>query len=185
MNPLRLLTKGRTIRGLKERPGPYKLLEKSALPNFSGPKRTVPTTPHAEPSVGQSALFEQSQPKPETVAAVHAAAEPESAPALLPVLAPVPIPTPVPVKVQPSKPELWSRLAGVANGWTRKWVPWRKAPPFQSSPVQTELALEKVRVMRNDLSDDDLEVVTMDKKAGTKKPAHNEEAEREKMTAHP
>jgi hypothetical protein len=41
--------------------------------------------------------------------------------------------------------------------------------------------------MRNDLSDDGLEVVTMDKKAGKKmeKPAHREEVEREKLTAHP
>jgi hypothetical protein len=42
-------------------------------------------------------------------------------------------------------------------------------------------------VIRNDLSEDDLEVVMMDKKAGknTKQPAQSEEVEREKLTANP
>jgi hypothetical protein len=175
MNPLRLLTKGRTIRGLKERPGAYKLLEKSVLPNFSGPKRPVPTTPHPEPVNAQAALFEQPQPKPETPVPVKVA----------PV--PVPAPTAAPAKDQPLKPSLWSRLAGAVTGWTQQRIPWRKAPPFQSPSVQTELGLDKVRVIRNDLSDDDLEVVTMNKKAGkkTKKPAPCEEVEREKLTANP
>jgi hypothetical protein len=179
MNPLRLLTKGRTIRGLKERPGAYKLLEKSVLPNFSGVKRSVPTMPHAEPAIAHTALFEQSQPKTETVAPVSAALVPD------PVPVPAPVATLTPAKVQQSKPELWNRLAGIATGWTRQWIPWRKAPPFQSPTVQTELALEKIKVMRNDLSDDDLEVVTMNKKTGnkTEKPAHSEEVEREKLMA--
>jgi hypothetical protein len=179
MNPLRLLTKGRTIRGLKERPGAYKLLEKCAMPNFSGPKRLAPTTPHAEPASPPQAFFEQSQPKREMPTPVTAAPTPRPEPG--------PTATPAEVKIQPPKPELWSRLAGIAAGWTRQWIPWRKAPPFQSATVQTELALEKVRVMRNDLSDDDLEVVAMDKKAGnkTEKPAHCEEVEREKLTANP
>jgi hypothetical protein len=175
MNPFRLLTKGRTIRGLRERPGAYKLLERSVLPNFSGPKRPAPTTRHPKPANAQSALFEQPQPKPETPAPVSVA----------PV--PAPVPAPAPVKDQPSKPGLWSRLAAIPAGWTCPWIPWRKAPPFQSPTVQTELALDKVRVMRNDLSEDDLEVVMLDKKAGkkTEEPAHSEEVEREKLTANP
>jgi hypothetical protein len=51
--------------------------------------------------------------------------------------------------------------------------------------------LEKVKVMRNDLSEDDLEVVFIAKKAGNKagnkaeKPAQSERVEREKLTAIP
>jgi hypothetical protein len=173
MNPFRLLTKGRTIRGLKERPGAYKLLEKSVLPKFSGPKRPALTTSQPQATNGQPALFEQPQPKPETAAPVS--------------VAPVSVPAPVPMKDQPSKPGFWSRLAGIPAGWARQWIPWRKAQPFQSPTVQTELGLDKVRVMRNDLSEDDLEVVMVDKKAGkkTEKPAHSEEVEREKLTANP
>ena len=192
MNPLRLLTKGRTIRGLKERPGAYKLLAKSMLPNFSGAKHPVPTpsAPHSQPQPQvanvQPSIFEQPQVKPATptpikVGPVNAAVTP----------APKPIPLPeapaAPEKDQPSKPGWWSRLAEMQSGWAQRWNPWHKAPPFQSPTVQTELALDKVRVIRNDLCEDDLEVVMLDKKTGKKreKPAHVDEVEREKITANP
>ena len=66
-------------------------------------------------------------------------------------------------------------------------MPWRKVSPFQSKAVQIELALDKVKVVRNDLSEDDLEVVPIDKKAGKKaeKPVQSVEVEREKLTANP
>ena len=171
MNPFRLLTKGRTIRGLRERPGAYKLLERSALPKFSAPKRLVSKAPHPEPAAAQPAIVEQPQPKPETPA---------------PVIVP-PVPTPAPAENQPSKPALWRRLAAIPASWTGSWIPWRKNPPVQSPTVQTELALEKVRVVRNDLCEDDLEVVMIDTKVGkkTEKPAQCEEVEREKATANP
>jgi hypothetical protein len=171
MNPFRLLTKGRTIRGLRERPGAYKLLERSALPKFSAPRRVVSKPPQPEPAGAQTAIVEQLQPKPEM-------------PAL--VIVP-PVPTPVAAKNQPSKPGLWSRLVAIPARWTGSWIPWRKRPPVQSPTVQTELALEKVRVVRNDLCEDDLEVVMIDTRVGkkTEKPAHCEEVERERATANP
>jgi len=187
MNPLRLLTKGRTIRGLKERPGAYKLLEKSMLPNFSGAKRPAPTTPQPQPAKAKSAILEQPPLKPMRLAPVPKVLVVPSAPAPAPKPAPVPASerAPAPVEDQPSKPGLWSRLAEIPSGWTRQWNPWHKAPPFQSPTVQTELALDKVRVIRNDLCEDDLEVVMLDKKTGRKRetPAHVDDVEREKMTA--
>jgi hypothetical protein len=64
--------------------------------------------------------------------------------------------------------------------------PW-KASPLQSATVQTELGLDKVKVIRNDLSEDDLEVVMIEKKAEkkTEKTAQSENVEREKMMANP
>jgi hypothetical protein len=201
MNPMSLLTNGRTIRGLKEHPGRYKLLCNSVLPNFSGPKRPIPTTPHAEPKNAQQALIEQPKPTPEprkeevrpTVAKASAFVETSAfAKAAAARMAekrkkeePGPT-TPfsvVPAKDQPSKPGLWSHLGAIPAGWAQKWIPWRKAPAFPSATVQTELVLEKVKVMRNDLSEDDLEVVMMEKKA--EKPAQSEKVEREKLTANP
>jgi hypothetical protein len=186
MNPLRLMTKGRTIRGLKERPGAYKLLEKSMLPNFSGAKRPAATKPQPQAASARPAVYEQAQLKSVKLAPAK----------VVPVKAAVPsVPKPVPAakappapareKEQPSKPGLWSRLAEIPSGWTRQWNPWHKAPPFQSPTVQTELALDKVRVIRNDLCEDDLEVVMLDKKTGKKreKPAHVDEVEPEKLTA--
>jgi hypothetical protein len=184
MNPLNLLTKGRTILGLKERPGAYKLLEKGVVPNFSGPKRAATSQP--EPDNAQTALFEedgrrekeegkrtkeeeQSVPPP-----AICAVPPERAAA---TLAPQP-------QNQRAKLPLWSWRAGIFAGWARSW---RKAPPFQSPAVQTELVLDRVKVMRNDLKEDDLEAVPVEKKAGrkTEKPAPSEKAEREKLAANP
>jgi hypothetical protein len=94
-------------------------------------------------------------------------------------------------KDQPLKPGLWGCLAVLPASLVEKWFPWRKTPPFPSATIQTELVLEKVKVMRNDLSEDDLEVVFIAKKAGNKagnkaeKPAQSERVEREKLTAIP
>ncbi len=184
MNPFRLLTKGSTIGGLKERPGAYKLLAKTALPNFSGTKRpTPPTTSHPEPAKTKPAIFKRLQAKAQRPVAAR----------VVPVPAPVPMPATAPVSIRPPaqdmppKPALWSRLAAIPTGWARQWIPWRKAQPFQSPTVQTELALDKVRVIRNDLNEDDLEVVMIDKKtrSKTEEPDHSEEVEREKLTANP
>jgi hypothetical protein len=181
MNPFRLLTKGSTIGGLKERPGAYKLLEKSVFPNFSGPKRAIPTLPHPEPATTKPALFRRLQPKPSKPPLAKVTPEP--------VLAPLPTPTaaPAPVKDLPAKPGLWSRLPAILAGWKNQWKLRRKTRPFQSPAVQTELALDKVRVLRNDLCEDDLEVVMIDKKTGKKaeKPAHSEEVESQKLAAQP
>jgi len=186
MNPFRLLTKGSTIGGLKERPGAYKLLEKSVLPNFSGAKRAAPpTTPHPEPANTQPAFFKRLQAK--AVKTVAARVVPAPGPAPTPTPAPVTASVPAQSKDTPTKPALWSRLAAIPTGWKGQWIPWRKAQPFKSATVQTELALDKVRVIRNDLCEDDLEVVMIDKKTGnkTEKPAQSEEVEQEKLTAHP
>jgi hypothetical protein len=86
---------------------------------------------------------------------------------------------------QPSRPGFWSGLWRIAVSRIGNWLPRRKAASGLPS-VQTELALAKVTVIRNDLSDDDLEVV-VGKKAGkkTEKPAQSEEVERENLTPNP
>jgi hypothetical protein len=57
-----------------------------------------------------------------------------------------------------------SRVGAVCQQFLRRWSAARKAHPFQVPAVQTELALDKVTVVRNDLSEYDLEVVGMGKK---------------------
>jgi hypothetical protein len=217
MNPMSLLTKGSTLKGMKERPGRYKLLGNSVLPKFISPKNPFPTTPHPEPAKTQSALFEQPKlaavPKKEearpvapmisafvATSAFAKASASASAKASADKAAcamaekkkkeefgstgPASV---TPKQPQPAKPGLWNHLAEIPGGLLEKWIPWRKLPPFPSATVQTELALEKVTVMRNDFSEDDLEVVMIDKKAGKKaeKPAQSERVEHEKLTANP
>ena len=163
MNPLSLLTKGRTIRGLKERPGAYKLLEKSILPNFSGAKSASPTISH------EGLFKEEGRRKKEESRESTQPAAPEQQPNE----AQTPAATDAPQE-QPPKPGPLNRLAS----WARQRLPLGKEKPFQTPAVQTELALDKVKVIRNDLSEDDLEVVAIDKKK-----ARREDVEREKATA--
>src|SRR3984957_19278874 len=59
MNPLNLLTKGRAFQNLAERPGAYKILAKSGIPNFTSNKRAPTGTSCAPPPVAQPSLFEQ------------------------------------------------------------------------------------------------------------------------------
>jgi hypothetical protein len=210
-----LLTKGSTLKGMKERPGRYKLLGNSVLPKFSSSKNPFPTTPHPEPAKTQSALFEQpklaaeplkveAKPVAPLVSAFVATSafakasasakassdkaaskmaekkkQEESAPPK-PVCA-------VPVQDQPLKPGLWSHLAEIPSGWMAKRATRRKTTAIPSAAFQPELALEKVTVIRNDFSEDDLEVVMIDRKAGKKaeKPARSESVERERLTAYP
>ena len=190
MNPFRLLTKGSTIGGLKERPGAYKLLAKTVLPNFSGTKRpTPPTTSPPEPAKTQTAFFKRLQAKAARTVAVRVLSAPVAAPTLPQAPAPTPVPVTVPARTKDTttKPALWSRLAAIPTDWARQWIPWRKAQPFQSPTVQTELALDKVRVIRNDLSEDDLEVVMIDSKVGNKagKPVQVERVDLERIAASP
>jgi hypothetical protein len=163
MNPMSLLTKGHTVRGLKERPGHYKLLGKNPVPKFCGSKAAVPTTPHADVEKAPLALTELPQPTVQSQ---------------VPRLAP--LAKLAPAKVKPAKPSLWSR-------WVAKVTALREKPAHPRATIQTELALDKVKVIRNDLNDQDLEVVAMEKKAGKKtgKPAQVEEGEPEKLTANP
>lgn len=153
MNPLRLLTKGHTFEGLTDRRCAYKLSPGRALPNFAAPKaQTFAPEPPAEPL--QKALFEPPRPRPAVKATLPAkalGANPSAPQALT-----------APSKERPVTRSVWPRAAQ----WWEKLFAWRPVPVKPAATVQTELALEKVTVVRNDLSEDDLVVVTVGKRAG-------------------
>jgi hypothetical protein len=164
MNPIGLLTKGRTIRGFGKRASVYSLQNMGVAPNFSTGKVKSPTPPHSPPQVSsptpprpspqvlQSTLFEKPQ-------------QPATAPAMRPpAVAPV-----------PSWPRTaWRRLVEFCGRIAQRWSGPRKTSPFQNSTVQTELELAKVKVVRNDLSDDDLELVPV---AKNEKPRQHEQCQ--------
>jgi hypothetical protein len=212
MNPFRLLSKGETVKGLKNRAACYKMVPGNALPNFSIPKRACAATVHpesgkpvleqpppaAEPTATTSPIPAPTQEMPsepsqrrDAAATVAVAAPMEEKPseplqrqdaaATVAVAVPVEekpsdssqrldaaatVPVAAPTEEKPSKPGIWRRLAGIGGGWIGKWRLRGKAASGTPT-VQAELALEKVTVIRNDLSDDDLEVV-VGKKAGRK-----------------
>jgi hypothetical protein len=129
--------------------------------------------------------MEQQQPKAETSDPIRLDLSVARGGAAIPAV-PLDLPeTFDPTPPSPARAGRWGRLAGRLAGWTRRRMPWRKELPFQSAAVQTELALDKVKVMRNDLSEDDLEVVAINKRTVKKleKPVQSEELE--KLTANP
>jgi hypothetical protein len=160
MNPLNLLTKGHTIKGFKNRSGAYKLTTVGTVPSFSPPKPAPPTTTHPAAEVSQSTLFDK--PKP---------------------IAAPPLPKPQ-VVVPPAIPRetAWNRLTALCRKLLDQWTVRAKASPFQRRTVQTELALDRVTVIRNDLSEDGLEVVPVGKK-GKRAPKQEREQEHEQCQA--
>lgn len=100
------------------------------------------------------------------------AKEPKTAPRQ-PAKAPAPVTASTPAKVEAKQaaspaPTVPSKKPARASTWIKKFNPISLLPPWRgegsrSRParkaVQTELTLEKVRVVRNDLSDTDLEIV--------------------------
>ena len=148
MNPWSLLNKGHTIKGFKSRAGAYRLTNRGGVPNFSAGRNSSPTVSHPEREVLQSTLFDK--PTPPTAA---------PAPVPAPTRPTAPIANQI-IGIQPFR----DRLADFLHGFLQRWTARRKMSPFQGHTVQTELALEKVRVVRNDLSDDDLEVIPVGRK---------------------
>ena len=63
--------------------------------------------------------------------------------------------------------DTWNRGTGFAKGLIQRFFLGRKSRPLHEAATQAELALEKVTVLRNDLNEDDLEVVLVERKVGT------------------
>jgi hypothetical protein len=208
MNPFSLLSKGETVKGLKNRGACYKMVAGNALPNFSNPKRPThaPSQPEPAAEEGRRVKEEVRSMKDEgrTVATaeekavelhgstesrpagVEAAAEEKPAEAAASGVAALPRVADAAeekpsnpdqerdaaaaavaaalMEKKPAKPGVWSVFLRKAGGWIGKWL-FRGKGAAGNPSVQAELALEKVTVIRNDLSEDDLEVV---EKAGRK-----------------
>jgi hypothetical protein len=179
MNPFNLL-RNRMIKGGKDRAGTYKLPKGATLPNFSPNKQAgPPTVSHSrpEPQISQPALF--NHPEEQPVVPIQPPAQKPGRAATPLAAAPLAPAQPVSAggagahdgkavgslgpKASPG-PGVWNRSAGWFSGLFHRWNVKRKTSPFQGRSIQTELALDKVVVARNDLSEEDLEVVPVGKK---------------------
>jgi len=151
MTPIALLTKSHTIQGALDRPSPYRFA-KGPLPRLK--ERSTHSEPAFRKEPEQSSLFVPAKPDPE--------------------------PAPAPQPIEESKPKIELAPPESAKKETKAGV-WRlllnrmlrKRRVDMGKSVQTELALERVSVIRNDLSDYDLEVrpKVVQKKAGEEKDA--------------
>jgi hypothetical protein len=157
----KLLTTGKSLVGLHNSGARYQL-RKGALPKFESSKNPFASRPHEEPSVANA---EREPQLPKLTPAETAAANLKKTQRL-----PAPV-AQAEVPLEKSQPVESVKPAPVVDNWLKKinplvWLGSRKpapaksaAPRFGKAPVQGELSLDNIKVMRNDLSETDVEIV--------------------------
>ena len=151
MSLMQLLAVGKSIIGLSAGRSPYRMREENLLPKFGpakGAKSKPPAPVEAAPSLPKS-VPKVDEPKTSRAAIETKGTEMNAI---------------VAGTATESEPGRTSRSAETAYPIGR----WTRLNPFharfskqsEAAPVQGELLLETVKVMRNDLSDADLEVVS-------------------------
>lgn len=145
----KLLTAGKSLVGGQEATSRYRMHEHLRLPKFISPRNPFATEASAADAARQEAEVESKRP-------VRVASTP-------------PVPTDAApgraVRRESSGDASWrlSQWWGRVNPFSRVTSPARQVEPlnpcFSKGSVQGELHLDQVRVVRNDLSDADLEIV--------------------------
>jgi hypothetical protein len=159
MSLVRLLKSGKCLTDLKNSTSVYRMRRASLLPKFGSDKN--PFTPTAPAQLIQidapieterrdtpaADAGKSQQGRPISVAA-PSSGRPEDA--ARPALS----------GRRPGRIRRWSRKLNPLNWWTgRKPVRNPAIPDFAKGPVQGELSLDNIRVVRNDLCDADVDIV--------------------------
>jgi hypothetical protein len=174
MSMLRLLSTGKSLVGLKHSPARYRLGDSRALPKFNpgkNPFLAKAALQKTEPSIEEGSSSAAS-PAPDRLAVVSTGS-PGSEPS---------VSTASPRSSTPfSFRSLLIRLfAPVRNCFRRKTIApvTRKLTSAPRLAIQGELSLDAVKVVRNDLSDGDLEIVPARQSAPgkTELPAHRKQS---------
>jgi hypothetical protein len=178
----KLLTTGKSLMGLHNSNGRYHL-QKGALPKFESLKNPFASKPRADVSEREPQL-------PKLTPAELAAANLKKT-QVLPVLAEANVVAKQ--EAQPEKPVQAVKqaepvkVAATVDGWLKKinpmvWLGSRKPveakpliPRFSKgqAPIQGELSLDNIKVMRNDLSETDVEVAPAKPRPAAPQPAGN------------
>jgi hypothetical protein len=147
MSLIRLLAAGSSLRGIKDHPSPYKMTQDHLLPKFGSNK-------DAEPQ--EQGLM----PTPASPPALRPARETLPSPGTIPPASGNEIRVAGADAATPSAPPAPTK-GGPFLRWAHGKNPFRPklAVKKRPVPVQGELLLEGVKVVRNDLNETDLEVV--------------------------
>jgi len=168
MSLLRLLTAGKCLVGGRDAESRYRLSSQRLLPQFGSARNPFTSRAQPEPASAEARPAEDrretggpfappaiSVSKAEPAAALPRGAEPHA------VLAKF--------DLRKLAEALWQRIAAVLSGWQARLggllgrssgLAVKPAiPRFPKPPVQGELSLDRIKVVRNDLSDADLEVI--------------------------
>lgn len=139
MSLLRLLSAGKSLVGLKESTGRYHLPSTGALPKFEAKKN--PFRSGATASRPSELNSEDEQPKPQ-----QPAEQPDRKSDL--------------GKSEAGRDQMRNVISKLRGLWPRRKSGVKSSPVRGAAPlVQGELSLDRVKVVRNDLSDSDLEIV--------------------------
>ncbi|MDB6121927.1 MAG: hypothetical protein JWQ71_920 [Pedosphaera sp.] len=180
----RFLAAGRSLVGMKDMDSRYQMRSKNLLPKFGSGRNPFCNTPKAESAkaVVAEAPTTPELPKTEPIVAVTSPLleseelkAVESVEEIKPMAAPEKtelknVNASAPTKKEPMQFGKWLKKLNLLS-----YLPIRKpgmkaiAVKPARTHVQTELSLEKVKVMRNDLSDTDLELVRAKKSAAQPK----------------
>jgi hypothetical protein len=168
MSLLRLLTTGKSLVDVSGEESRYRLTSQKLFPQFRPARNPFSSRAKAEPAQMETRSPEDHGGNGASVARPSLPG-PRGEPAA--VLQRVVEHRVVPAKFELRKlaGDLWQRMAAVPSGWRTKLSGLLEhshgketksaIPRFPKPPVQGELSLERIKVMRNDLSDADLEVV--------------------------
>lgn len=163
MSLMQLLTVGRSLRTVKNGRSPFRPAEQGMLPKFS-PSKAPEGTPAASVN-----------PKPRPARSPFAPVTPKAAKSargalLKKIFSPFkrnkpmnavevdPQPASASAPTNPEQPFPFGRWTLFSNPFNRSA---KARPKTDAGPVQTELSLDAVKPVRNDLSDSDLEVVAV------------------------
>ncbi len=156
MSLLKLLTTGKSLVGLKDAESRYRMTNQRLLPKFGSGKNPFRSTEGIEAMPAET--------KPEVTEPMPAAVSAAPAPAVTPAGQNAGL-----LRLGTAKcrdlaaaalQNRWvSQLGSLLPRPARKPTPTVVGPILGKAPLQGELSLDRIKVMRNDLSDADLEVV--------------------------
>jgi hypothetical protein len=183
----KLLTSGKCLVGLQDAEGRYEMRTKNLLPKFGSDKNPFSRT---KPQSLQSSVVEKIPTIARTMTTAEITAAQLKETKRLPVVTAIKTTEPMISKVA---------LPARALGWLKEWTKQARllsgkfrrrskttppaALPSGKAPVQVELSLDKIKVVRNDLSDGDLEVVPVKISVKSKTEAIVQSAEPVEETA--
>ena len=161
MSLLRLLTAGKSLVGLKDGAHRYSVSRRELLPNFPSKKNPFRAATGVAPRPLSDAELTPTPPSEVSSSSCdNDPAAPASASAvdvkpaqLIPRSLPATNSRTEPIRTNP--PIGWRAFLP----WVRPKIPKPAIPRFEKTMIQCELSLESVKVVRNDLSDSDLEIV--------------------------
>jgi len=163
MSLVRLLTAGKSLVDFKDTTSRFRMRTKSLLPKFGSAKNPFAASSKAAAVPAASRAQPQTAPRELTPAEVSAANLKQTK--RLPTVVATP-----PESQRTSQATAAAKVRSRLLAWAQKLNPlaWRAnrkpaanpaMPRFGKSPVQGELSLDNVKVVRNDLNDADVEVM--------------------------